>query len=99
MLEYDEKRRFARTEADCNITYRLAEGDRCFEGGCLNISGAGILFLGDFPLEAGKAAELRIDPGHGIAPPLTAYIEVARCDPEASGGYRIAGSIKAIKSE
>jgi hypothetical protein len=99
MLEYDEKRRFARMEADCKISYRLAGDESYHDGGCVNISGAGILFRGDFPLEVGKAAELRIDPENGITPPLIAYIEVVRCEADANGSYRIAGSIKGIKSE
>lgn len=99
MLEYDEKRRFARAEAACRISYRLAGDESRFDGGCLNISGAGILFRGVAPLEVGKAAELRIVPESGITPPLTAYIEVVRCEQAGNGYYRIAGEIKGIKSE
>jgi hypothetical protein len=99
MLEYDEKRRFARSEADCRVGYRLPGEESYLEGVCVNISGAGILFRGEIPLEVGKAAELRVDPQNGITPPLTAYIEVLRCEAGPYGSFRIAGAFKGIKAE
>lgn len=99
MLEYDEKRRFARLEAECKLHYRLAGNPDYVNGGCVNISGAGVQFRGSFPLEVGRAAELRLVPDGGIAPPLTAYIEVVRCEDAEGGYFRISGEIKGIKSE
>jgi hypothetical protein len=98
MRDYDEKRNFVRTPADCTMTYRLAGGDAWYEGRCLNLSGSGILFRAAAALPLGRAAEIRLVPEHRISPPLTAYIEVVRCERDDGGQYRIAGAIKGIKS-
>jgi hypothetical protein len=99
MQEYDEKRGFVRMPAHCGITYRTAGSGTYSEGACVNISGSGILFRGNSPLEEGKAAELHLVPENRLTPPLTAYIEVVRCQQGENGCYHIAGSIKGIKSE
>ncbi|MGX2030969.1 MULTISPECIES: PilZ domain-containing protein [Methylocaldum] len=99
MLEYDEKRDFIRMQADCKMTFRLADSDIVHEGVCVNISGSGILFEADIPLDVGKAVEVCLVPQNKITPPLTAYIETIRCAESEAGGYRIAGAIKGIKSE
>lgn len=99
MLEYDEKRDFIRMQADCNMTFRLADTEIVYDGTCVNISGSGILFEADIPLELGKAVEVRIIPRNKVTPPLTAYIETLRCTGSETGRYRIAGAIKGIKSE
>ncbi|MGZ8216020.1 PilZ domain-containing protein [Methylomagnum sp.] len=98
-MEYDEKRKFARVLADGPVRYRLAGSGAYCEGSCLNISGSGISFRGGLPLAIGKAAELNLFPENHIIPPLTAYIEVVRCEPGENGDYRIAGAIQGIKSE
>ncbi len=99
MLDYDEKRDFIRMQAECKMSYRLAEEETYAEGSCLNLSGSGILFRGTRELEPGKAAEIHLSPENRITPPLTAYIEVVRCEPDADGRYVIAGAIKGIKGE
>jgi hypothetical protein len=99
MLEYDEKRDFIRMRADCKMTFRLADTDVVYDGTCVNISGSGILFEADVPLEVGKAVEVRISPRNKVTPPLTAYIETLRCTGGETSRYRIAGAIKGIKSE
>lgn len=98
-MEYDEKRKFARVPAEGPMRYRLAGSGAYCEGNCINISGSGILFRGALPLETGKAAELGLFPENNIIPPLTAYIEVVRCEPGGNGEYRIAGAFQGIKSE
>lgn len=98
-MEYDEKRKFPRTLADGPVRYRLSGNDAYCEGCCMNISGSGILFRGDLPLAVGKAAVLNLFPGNNIIPPLTAYIEVVRCEQIGNGEYHIAGAIQGIKSE
>jgi hypothetical protein len=99
MLEYEEKRQFTRSQTNCRIRYRLAGSDAYSEGICLNISGSGILFRGNAPLEVGKAAELHLASENKITPPLAAYIEVVRCEQDEGGDYRIAGAIKGIRSD
>jgi len=99
MLENDEKRDFIRMQADCKMTFRLADTDVVHEGTCVNISGSGILFEADTPVDVGKALEISLHPQNKITPPLTAYIETIRCTESEAGRYRIAGAIKGIKSE
>lgn len=99
MLDYDEKRDFIRMQAECKMSYRLAGDETYTEGTCVNISGSGILFRGTLPLEPGKAAEAYLVPENRITPPLTAYIEIVRCDPGEDGLYDIGGAIKGIKGE
>jgi hypothetical protein len=98
-VEYDEKRKFARVPAEGPMGYRLAGSGAYCEGNCINISGSGILFRGALPLEVGKAAELNLFSENSIIPPLTAYIEVVRCEPGGRGEYRIAGALQGIKSK
>ena len=98
MLDFEEKRHFTRSQTACRVRYRLAGSGAYHEGVCLNISGSGIWFQGGLPLEIGKAAELHLASENKITPPLTAYIEVVRCE-EGEGGYRIAGAIKGIRSD
>jgi len=94
----NEKRDFMRMQARCRMQFRVADGENFLEATCGNISGSGILFLADVPVEPGKAAEVYIDLESRLSAPLTAYIEVIRCEQIASGEYEIAGSIKGIKS-
>jgi hypothetical protein len=99
MLEHDEKRDFKRMQTGCRMSFKLASADHYRDGICINISGSGILFRTDVPLEPSKAAEVHIAPENRLTPPLTAYVEVIRCDPIDHGRYEIAGAIKGIKSE
>lgn len=99
MLEYDERRDFIRMQADCKMSYRFADAEDLREGVCVNISGSGILFRADSPVETGKAVEIHLEPENRLTPPLTAYIEVVRCDAIEPGRYEVAGAIKGIKSE
>ncbi|MBM3202639.1 PilZ domain-containing protein [Candidatus Woesearchaeota archaeon] len=98
MLVSDEKRDFIRMQSYCKMQFRMAGSENFMTAYCKNISGSGILFLSDLPLEPGKAAEVFIDPENRITPPLTAYIEIIRCESIHDREYEIAGSIKGIKS-
>jgi hypothetical protein len=97
MMDYEEKRDFIRMQAECKMTYRLADTRNYHEGTCVNLSGSGILFNGDTSVNAGAAMEVRLEPDNRITPPLIAYIEVTRCMPEGENRFSIAGLIKGIK--
>lgn len=97
-MEYDHKRAFARNPAVCKLVYQAAGGGPSTGGVCLNISGSGIMFIGDMALDAGRAAEVNLISENRITPPLTVYIEITRCEPVPDDGYEIAGVIKGIKS-
>lgn len=81
------------------VVYRRIADSDGVAGEGISFSGGGIQFRGALPLRIAEAAEVRIDAVKGLSPPLTAYIEVSRCDREDSGNYRIAGVIKGIRSE
>lgn len=98
MLAPNEKRDFTRMQAHCKMRFRIADSDTFTEATCGNISGSGILFEAPVPVAAGKAAEIHIEPVNRITPPLTAYIEVIRCESVGNDRYEIAGAIKGIKS-
>lgn len=97
MLEYDEKRNYIRMDVDCEIKFKLADSDETMIGRCTNLSGAGVSFTTDRPFDPGLAMEVSITPKNNITPPMTAFIEVVRCEKETDGQYQIAASIKSIK--
>ncbi len=99
MMTSNEKRDFIRMQARCKMRFRVADSEHFTEATCSNISGSGILFHADTPVEAGKAAEVHIKLENRLTTPLTAYIEVVRCEQIAGGLFEIAGSIKGIKSD
>lgn len=97
-LEYDEKRAFRRCPIVCRLTYRPAGGGPCSEGEGIDLSGSGILFVGETSLKIGKAVEVNLLSENRLTPPLTVYIEVVRCEQGKNGCYTLAGAIKGIKS-
>lgn len=99
MIDFEEKRYFTRIKADCGIRYGRVGNDRNHQGSCCNISGSGILFLGDTAVDRGLAVEIRTLPTDRITPPMIAFIEIVRCYPRSEGSYQIAGIIKGIKSD
>jgi hypothetical protein len=99
MLEYDEKRDYIRMDIACDITYRLADSETVYQGRCTSISGAGVSFIGEQPIAAGKAMEITVLPAKSITPPMIAFIEVVRSTRQADGRFEIAAAIKSIKAE
>lgn len=81
------------------VAYRQIGATTWFRGEGISSSGGGIEFTGEEPLRAELAAEVHMDAIRGMSPPLTAYIEVTRCDAIGFGAYRITGVIKGIHSE
>lgn len=80
------------------VLYRHIAASEPVQGEGISFSGSGIQFSGSHPLPRGEAAEVRIDAVKGLSPPLTAYIEVTRCDLDEVLGYRIDGLVKGIRS-
>lgn len=98
MLEHEgERRRFIRMQTRCKMTYRFPQSTETFEAICQNLSGAGLLFTTYYPIEPGKALEIRIAPANPVTPPLEAFVEVLRVE-ERDGEYEVAAEIKGIKS-
>ncbi len=97
MLEQEERRRFIRMQARCKMRYRFPHDDEEFTATCHNLSGAGVMFTTDRPVEVGKALEIRIEPDNAVTPPLEAFVEVLRVE-ERDGEYAVAAEIKGIKN-
>lgn len=97
MLDFDEKRNFIRMETNCKMTFKFPDSEQVYEGICLNLSGAGVLFKADQDITLGRALESQIIPENKITPPLDAFVEVIRNTPIADGRYKIAAVIKGIK--
>ena len=79
------------------VLYRCIAESEPVQGEGISFSGSGIQFSGPRALAPGEAAEVRMDAVKGLSPPLTAYIEVTLCDPDAEKGYRIDGLVKGIR--
>jgi hypothetical protein len=97
MLTHDEKRNYTRMHIDCDLNFKLAGSDVIHQGRCISISGSGISFIADHPIDQGKALEIIVAPNNSITPPLTAFIEVVRITRKFNDNYDIAASIKSIK--
>lgn len=97
MLTHDEKRNYIRMNVDCDISYRPADSQQIKMGKCITLSGAGVSFVTDTPFEVGVAMEISITPKSTITPPMTAYIEVVRCEKLDDDQFEIAATIQSIK--
>ena len=98
-MNQQNHRKIQETPIHCPIAYRRMAEPTMAAGEGIGFSGGGIQFRGALPLRVAEAAEVHIDAVKGLSPPLTAYIEVFRCEPEAAGSYRIEGVIKGLRSE
>lgn len=99
MIEYKEKRRFPRVKANCAMSFKRVGSGSQAHALCKNISASGLMFEAEEAVEIGRALEVRTFPGDRITPPITALVEVLRCEEAGHGRYRIAGAIKGIKSQ
>lgn len=99
MTDYEEKRRFPRVRCNCAMSFkRVASGNQA-HARCVDISASGIRFEAEEAVEPGRALEIRTFPADRITPPITALVEVLRCEEIAEDRYRIACAIKGIKSQ
>ncbi len=98
LMSTDDSRSFSRFPVRCRINCKLLDDDQAFDAVCSNLSGSGILFHTDHPVEIGKAIEIHVAPTTGLIPPFMAFVEIVRCSPMPRGQFFVAGSIKGIKS-
>jgi hypothetical protein len=97
MPNRNERRKYARMEVCCRLTYKFSGSGSVFEGECINIGGAGIAFHGSEPVDPGVALEVCITPDNPLQLALQAFAEVLRCTHSAPQRYEIACEIKGIK--
>ncbi len=96
MTDYSEKRDFQRMAIDCSLEYRISSDDSSHQGQIKNLSGKGVLFLGDKPIALGVQLQITVAPVNDITPPMIADVRVTRCDKHDDGNYYVAGEILQI---
>jgi hypothetical protein len=97
MSNHNERRKYARMDISCKLTYKFPGTERIFSGECINIGGAGIVFAGGEAVEPGVALEIGITPDNALHLALQAFAEVLHCSRSAPNRYEIACEIKGIK--
>lgn len=94
-LDYEEKRAFPRMHVQCDIELVDPRSGARFSSRCEDLSGGGILFRCDDPLELDQEFEMTMQGGLDTTPPLRARIRILRC--EADGDrYEVAARIEEI---
>ena len=81
-------------KTDSPITLRPEGGQTSYEGRCINLSAAGVLFMSQQRFTPGTRIDININPQYSVVPPLEATIEVIRTQVHSSGHFVIAGQIK-----
>ncbi|GAW85841.1 conserved hypothetical protein [Bathymodiolus platifrons methanotrophic gill symbiont] len=97
MINQTESRQVQRDRLSCEISYKFVDSEKSYIGECVNISGAGISFMGGHRFESGIALELSISTRLPLLTPLKAYVEVIRSKKIAAESYEIATEIKGIR--
>lgn len=97
MVDQEDLRKFERIDEFGEIAYKFPDKQQAYQGECLNISGCGLFFKAEQPIEMGKAIEVRSASLSALAPSMVAYVEVVRCKETPSGSYEIGVEIKGIK--
>lgn len=95
-IDYSEKRDFIRMTANSQMTYQESGSTKSYQGYCINLSAAGILFETDHLLEPGTLVQIKITPELAIVKPLIATIKVLRTVKNTDGKFAIAAEIKDI---
>lgn len=98
MLDYIEKRDYIRMTVDCAARINL-QGIEPLAAIVKDLSANGVLLWVDTQIPSGSLGTVSILPGKNITPPLSAEIEVIRCEPrkEDPTTYEAACSIKEIQ--
>ena len=97
MLDYIEKRDYIRMSVDCAARISL-DGIEPISAIVKDLSANGVLLWIDSPIPSGSIGMVNILPGKNITPPLSAEIEVIRCEPlkEKPSTYAAACTIREI---
>ena len=95
-IDYTEKRNFIRMQTDSKINFRPEGSKNIYQGECINLSAAGVLFTCDQRFGPGTRIDINITPQYSVVTPLAATIEVVRSSLHSGGSFAIAGEIKKI---
>ncbi len=95
--EYEEKRDFIRMFVDAKVEITdPASGNEC-EGESINLSAGGVAFTSPTPFEINTTLQVKVSSLQSKLPPLTADLNVIRCEKTANNLYEIAGSIANVR--
>ncbi len=99
MLTSSEKRDFRRLTMGCQATLSASGAASAIPATLVDLSAGGMRLATTEPLEAGAKFTVQVAPGKDITPPLTAIIEVIRCEAQTDGSYAVACSTQSILPE
>lgn len=99
MFVQQEKRNFHRMNLTCRVTFKLIGATEEYQGTCLNISGAGLLFSSRQAIQPGKALEIQVEADDTIMPHIGAFVEVTRCEAINDKQFQLASNIKGIRAD
>jgi len=93
---YEEKRDFIRVPVQCRVALEMIGSGRQFVAEGRNLSGNGVLFLTEEPLQPGDRLNLRIESTQVLTSALDATIEVVRVETLASESRYAVGSAMCV---
>jgi c-di-GMP-binding flagellar brake protein YcgR len=97
MIDYAEKRDFHRMDVECAASYRPQGAGQVMSGIVSDLSATGLSLVTEKAATAGMKLNIEIHPGKSVTPPLSAVVEVIRCE-DNNGSYRLACRIDQILS-
>ncbi len=80
--EYAEKRDFMRMSVNSKLKFRTQDGKAMHDGCITDLSGGGMSFVTAVPLDRHARLAVAVESSSRNIPPLVAYVEVVRCDPD-----------------
>jgi len=90
-----DRRRLPRMRLECSMELSLESTGESLEGFACTVSGGGLSFESDRPLEVGTRVNILVAPALRLTSPLRGVVEVRRCVPTDSGRglpYAVAGA-------
>ena len=97
VIDYEEKRRFARMTLDCDIDLKPSGTMDFVKGTCRNLSVSGIMFTTDTEITPGTMVDINITPRISVVPPLDATVEVIRVESVDPYNFNVAAVIKEMR--
>ncbi len=96
---YEEKRDFIRVPVQCEMTLEVFDTGKRFVAEGRNLSGNGVMFVTDEPLQPGDRLNLHVEATQVLTSVLDATIEVVRVVAlENESRFAVGGSICTINS-
>ncbi len=94
MVDSSEKRDFRRMQIDCEILWRLEDGDSMYHAQAINLSARGLAMTCDQDLPVGTRLEVNINPAYRVVPPMNAIVEILRVSKLDDNKYQYACEIR-----